>query len=955
MPTLLKIKKRNGSIVEFNVQKINVAIQKAFQEVRGTFDVNTTTNLTDLVVKGLEKVFTTTNPAVENVQDFVERELMQAGYYDVAKSYILYRYEHTKERAELKKQLLEKIEKNDLMVTKRNGKKEIFSLEKLRHSLTFAVRGFESVVDADTLLQQCRSELYEGIKTKEITRALIMTCRAMIEQDPAYATVASRLLLYTNYKEVIGADIIDFNNLDTQYRSAFIRNLKKGVEIGRIDPRLLAFDLEKLASYLKPERDDLFIYMGLQTLNDRYFISDYENKQVLETPQAFWMRIAMGSAVLEKNKTEHTIRFYDIMSKLLYTPSTPTLFHAGSPKPQLSSCYLNTVTDSLDNIFKTYSDNAQLSKWSGGIGTDWTNIRGTGAFIQGTGVESQGVVPFLKIANDVTVAINRSGRRRGAACVYLETWHYDIEDFLELRKNTGDERRRTHDMDTANWIPDLFMKRVKEDANWTLFSPEETPDLHHIYGRRFDERYERYERMVGEGKIRLFKQMKARDLWKKMLAMLFETGHPWITFKDPSNIRSPQDHVGVIHNSNLCTEITLNTSENETAVCNLGSLNFAKFVTAGKFDEKLVEEVVTIAMRMLDNVVDINYYPTEDGRRSNLRHRPVGLGVRGFQDALYLLDINFDSEECVKFSDYSMEVVAYYAFLGSSKLAAERGAYESFRGSKWDRGILPQDTLDLLEQERGIPIAIDRTSTMNWEVVRASIREFGMRNSNCLAIAPTATTANIVGCIPTIEPMYKNLYVKSNQAGDFIVINPYLVEDLKKISLWDFEMLGKIKYHDGSIAEINEIPLTLRERYKETFEISPKWLIRSAAYRGKWVDQSQSLNIYFKGTSGKEISDTYLYAWEMGLKTTYYLRTLAVSQVEKSTVNTNDFGSTHMRSKASAPTTFSSVTTTMSTPADSTIPPAEAVVAKPIAFPKSDVKEIKVCLINDPTCESCQS
>lgn len=934
---LVKIKKRDGQTTSFDSQKISLAIEKSFMAVRGSSDPAVVANITEKVVVALEKIFSTGSPAVENVQDLVEKELMENGFYDVAKAYILYRYEHTKERAEKKQRVLEKLDKNELVVLKRSGKKEVYSMEKLRRSLGFAIRGLENSVDAETILNQCRSELHEGITTKEIARALIMTARAMIEQDPAYAKVASRLLLSSNYEQVIGRDKINYEKLAEQYRGAFVLNLKRGVDLGRLDPRLLAFDLEAISRALVIERDDLFVYMGLQTLADRYFLADHNTGEALETPQAFWMRIAMGAALDEKNKFEQTINFYEIMSKMLYTPSTPTLFHSGTPKPQLSSCYLNTVTDSLDNIFKTYGDNAQLSKWSGGIGTDWTNLRGTGAFIKGTGVESQGVIPFLKIANDVTVAINRSGKRRGAACVYLETWHYDIESFLELRKNTGDERRRTHDMDTSNWIPDLFMKRVKADGDWTLFSPEETPDLHHIYGHRFEERYERYERLVSEGKIKLFKKLKARDLWKKMLAMLFETGHPWITFKDPSNIRSPQDHVGVVHNSNLCTEITLNTSENETAVCNLGSLNFAKFVTDGKFDEKLVEEVVTVSMRMLDNIIDINYYPTEDAKRSNMRHRPVGLGVRGFQDALYLLDINFDSEDCVKFADYSMEVVSYYAILASSKLAAERGAYETFRGSKWDRGILPGDTLDLLENERGEKIDVTRGGVMDWDIVRASIRESGMRNSNCLAIAPTATTANIVGCIPTIEPMYKNLYVKSNQAGDFIIINPYLVEDLKKLKLWDFEMIGKIKYYDGSVAAINEIPEAIRNKYKETFEINPKWLIKSAAYRGKWVDQSQSLNIYFAGTSGKDLSEIYMYAWEMGLKTTYYLRTMAASQVEKSTVKTSEFGSTHLRK---APTEVAVG------PAASTPQPVPVMVADSV---------VKACLMDDPTCESCQA
>ncbi len=949
MSAIKKIKKRDGSMVDFKVEKVNVAIQKAFIEVRGSFIPEIVKTITDNVVKNLESFFTEINPAVENVQDFVERELMQEGHFDVAKSYILYRYEHAKEREEKKKEVIEKLENNDLTITKRSGKKEVFSMQKLRQSLSYALKGLENDVDGEAILNQCRSELYENIKTSDIARALIMTTRAMIEQDPAYSKVASRLLLFTNYKEAIGKDVIDFTKLDHQYREAFVRNLRRGVEIERLDPRLLAFDLDALSQALVIERDDQFVYLGMQTLFDRYFISDHSTKRVLEMPQTFWMRVAMGMAMNEKNKTEWTLRFYDVLSNMLYTPSTPTLFHSGTPKPQLSSCYLNTVGDSLENIFKTYSDNSQLSKWSGGIGTDWTSVRGTGAFIKGTGVESQGVVPFLKIANDVTVAINRSGRRRGASCVYLESWHYDVESYLELRKNTGDERRRTHDMDTANWIPDLFMKRVREDGDWTLFSPEEVPELHHIYGRNFEEKYQGYEAKAREGNIRLFKIMKARDLWKKMLAMLFETGHPWITWKDPSNVRSPQDHVGVVHNSNLCTEITLNTSEDETAVCNLGSLNFSKFIIDGKFDTALVEKTVKTAMRMLDNVIDINFYPTADASRSNMRHRPVGLGILGFQDSLYLQGISFDSEACVQFADYSMEVVSYNAILASSELAREKGAYPSFRGSKWDRGILPLDTLGLLEQERGEKINVPRTSTLDWDVVRTSIKKYGMRNSNCLAMAPTATIANIVGRIPTIEPIYKNIYVKSNQAGDFIVINPYLVDDLKKLGLWDFEMLGKIKYNDGSVAGIPEIPEAIRSKYKEVFEINPRWLIKSAAYRGKWIDQSQSLNIYFRSTSGKELSDVYMYAWEMGLKTTYYLRTLAASQVEKSTVNATEYGSTHTR-KFEGETTAQPVnTTTAQTPAKPSV--ASSIAAAVAAAPAAP---IKACKIADPSCESCQ-
>ncbi len=896
----LKIKKRNGAIVDFQPEKITRAMHLAFLDVRSAADEEKLREMTDSVVRTIEVNFPVATPSVEDVQDAVEKELMKANYFDVAKDYIIYRYQHAKEREEKKRETMEKLEENTLMVIKRSGAKERFSPSKLRRTLSFITHGYEKDIDVEGVIAQVRTEIYEDMTTEEISRAMIMVMRSMIERDPAYSAVAARLLLSRVYKEVIGPDVIDYSRLAEQHRDAFANSLRKAVSIQRLDPRMLEFNLSDIASKMILEHDNKFMYLGLQTITDRYLMRDPETKQLLETPQMFWMRVAMGTALNEQDKVHWTSEFYRIMSEFLYTPSTPTLFHAGTPKPQLSSCYLNTVPDSLDGIFKSYADNAQLSKWSGGIGTDWTNIRGTGSFIKGTGVESQGVVPFLKIANDVTVAINRSGRRRGAACVYLETWHYDIEDFLELRKNTGDERRRTHDMNTANWIPDLFMKRVAADQDWTLFSSEEVPDLHHIYGRAFENRYAYYEAKADRGEIKLFKRMKARDLWKKMLTMLFETGHPWITFKDPSNIRSPQDHAGVVHNSNLCTEITLNTSEDETAVCNLGSLNFAAFIRNGAFDRALVNQTVSIAMRMLDNVIDINFYPTMDAKRSNMRHRPVGLGVRGYQDALYLLDIKFDSEAAVRFADETMEIVSYATLLASSDLARERGTYETYRGSKWDRGLLPQDTIDLLEHERGQKIDIPRTGALDWTPVRESIKRYGMRNSNCLAIAPTATTANIVGCVPTIEPIYKNVYVKSNQAGDFIVVNNYLVDELKKRHLWSDKMLEQIKFHDGSIQDVAEIPADVKEKYKEVFEIDPLWLLRAAAVRGKWIDQSQSLNIYYRGTSGKDISDIYMAAWRLGLKTTYYMRTQAASQVEKSTLSTSEYGATHTRAATPA-------------------------------------------------------
>jgi len=922
---IAKIKKRNGTVVEFDSSRIQQAIQKAFQAKRTPCTAVLISELIDDITKELQTTFSNRLLGVEDVQDCAERAIARKGYFEVARAYIIYRYEHQKEREKKREEYIEKIEKNELMVLKRSGLHEPFSLEKMKACIRHFIHGIEEGVQPDALALQCRTELYDGIATKDIFRSLIMTARSLIEQDPAYATLAARLLFHTVYREAIGQSFsVDY--LDMQYREAFTKNIQRGVALERLDPRMLAYDLDALAQALQPKRDDFFKFLGAQVLADRYLLRDSETGAVLETPQAFWMRVAMGLALKEKNKNERAIEFYNIMSTFRYVPSTPTLFHSGTHSPQLASCYLNTVSDSLEHIFKVISDNAQLSKWSGGIGTDWTNVRGTGSLIKGTGVESQGVIPFLKIANDATVAINRSGRRRGAACVYLEVWHYDIEDFLELRKNTGDERRRTHDINTAAWIPDLFMKRVRDDAEWTLFSPHETPDLHHIYGKKFEARYMAYEARAKEGSICVFKTLRARDLWKKMLAMLFETGHPWITFKDPCNVRSPQDHVGTVHNSNLCTEITLNNSEEETAVCNLGSLHLGKHITNGTLDVQRIRETISIAMRMLDNVIDLNFYPTEETRTSNMRHRPVGLGVMGFQDAVYMLHGRFDCEETIRFADESMEIISYHAILASTELAKERGAYLSFSGSKWDRGILPLDTLDLLEKEREEKIDIPRTSTLDWTLVRDAIKTHGMRNSNCLAIAPTATIGNIADAIPGIEPIYKNIYAKANMSGDFIVINPYLVADLKQRGLWDFEMLGKLKYNDGSIRAISEIPDILKEKYKEVFEIDPHWLVRIAAHRGKWIDQSQSLNIFFHGTSGKILQDAYFSAWALGLKTTYYLRTLAASQVEKSTVNTSEFGSTHTRTAAS-----------------------------PTSSHSSSVEEpLMICKIDDPTCESCQ-
>lgn len=895
MAPTYKIKKRNGEIVDFKAQKISVAIQRAFAATLGESHEEEATLITRSVVDTVDAKFSDTAfiPTVEEVQDLVENAIGARGHFVVAKAYILYRYEHAKIRAKIQQEIAEKIAESALLITKRNGKKERFSESKLTRTLLRAAEGLERDIDVPAIIARVRAEMYEDIRTEDIHEVLVMVVRSMIERDPAHSIVAARLLLLSMYREVFGD--FSYGKLEEAQHRAFIQTITRGVELRQFDPRLLEFDLEKLAEVLQLERDREFRYLGLQTLKTNYLSKEYATKKLLETPQIFWMRIAMGVALAEHTpeaRERHTIEFYNVMSSLYYTPSSPTLYNAGTTFSQMSSCFLMTVPDDLHMIFKHYSDGAQLLKYSGGNATDWTPVRATGSLIKTTGVESQGVIPFLKIENDVTISINRSGRRRGAAVVYLEYWHHDIEDFMELRKNTGDERRRAHDLNIAVWVPDLFMKRLAEDSHWTLFSPSDVPDLHDLYGKKFEERYEEYERLAEEGVIPHHKRMRAADLWKKNLTMLFETGHPWITWKDPSNIRSPQDHVGVVHSSNLCTEITLNTNAEETAVCNLGSLNLAKFVEGGSFNHELVARVVPVAMRMLDNVIDVNFYPTEDTRRSNLRHRPVGLGLRGLMDALFKLNINFDTEEAVRFSDESMETIAYHAILSSSLLARERGTYETYKGSKWDRGIFPQDTLALLERERDATIDVPRHETLDWRLVRETVRKWGMRNSNTMANAPTATTANIAGCYPTIEPIYKNLYVKSNMAGDFMVINEYLVEDLKKLGVWNEEILEKLKYHDGSIQEILEIPEAIREKYKEVFEMEPRWLIKAAAYRGRWIDQSQSLNIFYSGVSGRELSNIYQYAWALGLKTTYYLRTMGASRIEKSTINLSKFGAT---------------------------------------------------------------
>lgn len=891
-----EVTKRNGTKVPFDPEKIVVAMRKAFAAESTSSDDQTLRQMTDRVVAKLQAMYEGKEefPTVERVQDLVEETLMERGYFGVAKAYILYRFMQAEER---KDEIVKEIEENRLMIKTTKGEEQ-FSRDQMHTYITQFTKGIESEIDIDSIINQLEREVYDGISTKELSKLVTLVLRAKIELDPAYSQIAARQLSARLYEEAISADIqISDSDFVKKYQDAYARNITLAVAEKKLSPGMLDFDLAKIAAAIKPERDDLFRYLGVETLNDRYFIRA-EDGHILETPQYMWMRVAMGLSLGEKDKEARAIEFYEVMSTLRFVPSTPTLFHAGTPHPQLSSCYLNVVEDDLNHIFKVFGDNAQLSKWAGGIGTAWSKLRATGALIKTAGITSQGTIPFLKIANDVTVAINRSGRRRGATCVYMENWHYDFLDFLELKKNTGDERRRAHDMNTASWVSDLFMKRVKEDGDWTLMSPDEAVDLTETYGKEFEELYIKYEKMAEKGEIHLFKKMKARDLWKKHISSLFETGHPWVTFKDPSNLRSPQDHAGVVHNSNLCTEITLNTSATETAVCNLGSVNFSKHITDGAFDTARIKETVTIAMRMLDNVIDLNFYPTKEAQHSNMKHRPVGLGVMGFQDALYELDISFSSEACVQFADTSMEAVSHAAIMASSELARERGAYESFSGSKWDRGLLPVDTIAILEENRGLTTGVDTKESLDWAPVRESIKKYGMRNSNCMAIAPTATISNIAGSIPGIEPIYKNIYVKSNISGDFIIVNNALVADLKKHNLWSKDMLDAIKYNDGSLGSIADIPQVIKDKYKETFEIDMRWLVKAAASRGKWIDQAQSLNIFYAGTSGKDISDLYVYAWEKGLKTTYYLRSLGASQVEKSSINASG---TQIRKKQDGP------------------------------------------------------
>jgi ribonucleoside-diphosphate reductase alpha chain len=973
-----RVVKRTGEVVTFDEGRIRNAIVKAVRATGRQTEVSDERldALVDRIRDEIHGRFIDFYPNVENIQDIVEKHLVLDGLYEIGKAYILYRAERQSLRQQAKQRLIEDARLGKLTVVKRNGRTALFNVKKIEEALVRAADGVDGAIHPELLIKEVLNNVHDAIPAENIERAMVLAAAAFIERDPAYSYLAARLLLQKLYKEVIGRSTRG-DELDRAYREAFVNGIRRGVAHKKFDAAMQRFDLPLLAASLRPERDRLFQYLGIQTLYDRYFVRTDE--RILELPQAFWMRVAMGLALQEDDPNERALEFYDLTSNLLYVPSTPTLFHAGTSHPQLSSCYLTTIQDDLRNIFKGLADNAQLSKWSGGIGNDWSNIRGTGSPIKSTHVESQGVIPFLKIANDVTNAINRSGKRRGATCAYLEAWHYDVEDFLDLRKNTGDERRRTHDMNTANWIPDLFMKRVLADEQWTLFSPDETPDLHHLYGAAFERRYEEYERQVEKGEIRLYKQMPAKTLWRKMLTMLYETGHPWITFKDACNVRSPQDHVGVVHSSNLCTEITLNTSDDETAVCNLGSINLARHVRDGHLDAELLAKTVKSAIRMLDNVVDINYYPTEEAKSSNLRHRPIGLGVMGLQDALYQLDLAFESEAALEFSDEMMEVVSFHAIGASCELARERGAYATFRGSKWDRGLFPFDTLELLEQERGMAIEVSRKQRLDWRELKDRVRQHGMRNSNTMAVAPTATISNISGCFPCIEPIYKNIYVKANISGEFTVVNEYLVEDLKRLGLWNQDMLEQLKYFDGSVQQIPSVPPSLKAKYKEAFEVDPIWALRLTAARAKWIDQSQSHNVFMKGSSGKLLNDIYVSAWKMGLKTTYYLRTLAASQIEKSTLDAGKYGFTQKREKSEATAAVGvpvmadggngAVVVEVSSRAMAAEPPAiyatpvgvagEVVVSAPMASEPLTATPVaepqpKLCRIDDPDCEACQ-
>lgn len=954
-PGQIKVIKRNGTVVPYTNDKISVAITKAFLAVEGGTAAASPRirELVSVLASQITDTFSRRLPSggtihIEDIQDQVELALMRSGEHKVARAYVLYREERARVRAE-------QVETNSVVVPEiaspisvleEDGRTTPLDVKRIR-TIIFEACEQLSDVDANRILEESLRNMYDGISATDVATSIIITARTLVEEEPNYTYVSARLLL-----DELRTEALTFLDIDssgeqqraTQSQMQFIYPqalrifINKGVELELLNPNLQDYDLAELGQALKPERDQNFSYLGLQTLYDRYFIHHDEIR--FELPQVFFMRIAMGLAREELDRTARAIEFYDLLSSFDYMSSTPTLFNSGTLRPQLSSCFLTTVPDDLDGIYGAIHDNAMLSKWAGGLGNDWTPVRALGAYIKGTNGKSQGVVPFLKVVNDTAVAVNQGGKRKGAVCAYLETWHLDIEEFLELRKNTGDDRRRTHDMNTANWIPDLFMKRVSEDGDWTLFSPNDTPDLHDLYGRAFETRYLQYEERTRSGDLKLFKRIKATELWRKMVSMLFETGHPWITFKDTCNVRSPQQHIGVVHSSNLCTEITLNTSKDEVAVCNLGSVNLVQHIKNGALNIKKLKKTIRTAVRMLDNVIDINYYSVPQAKNSNMKHRPVGLGVMGFQDALYKLGISYASDAAVDFADRSMEAISYYAIDASSKLAKERGAYETFAGSLWSKGILPIDSLALLGQERGEAyLEVNTDSTLDWKKLRNKVQDQGMRNSNVMAIAPTATIANITGVSQSIEPTYQNLYVKSNLSGEFTVVNAYMVRDLKALGLWDKVMVNDLKYYDGSMQAIERVPAEIKQRYATAFEVEPRWLVDAASRRQKWIDQAQSLNLYIAGASGKKLDVTYRMAWLRGLKTTYYLRALGATSAEKSTLDRG---------------TLNAVAATSST-GPSFAEPAPVTNAGGLDIDLGEAADVPLaCSLDDPDCEACQ-
>jgi ribonucleoside-diphosphate reductase alpha chain len=895
-PGQLRVIKRNGKVVPYTNDKIIVAITKAFLAVEGGNAAassrihDTVARLADQVTAIFQRRMVSGGTIhIEEIQDQVELALMRAGEHKVARSYVLYRDEQARKRAaEQASQPAASSRAVNMNVTMEDGSVQPLDMGRLEHLIREACEGLADV-DAEKIIEETVKNLYDGVSIKDVNTSMVITARTLIEQEPNYSLVTARLLMDRARAEALQflgvAERADQHEMEVLYGRTLEAYIHRGVELELLDPELARFDLARLGAALKGSRDLQFNYLGLQTLYDRYFL--HSNDTRIELPQCFFMRVAMGLSVREKNREERAIEFYDLLSSFDYMASTPTLFNAGTLRPQLSSCYLTTVPDDLHGIYGAIQDNAMLSKFAGGLGNDWTPVRALGAYIKGTNGKSQGVVPFLKVVNDTAVAVNQGGKRKGAVCAYLETWHMDIEEFLELRKNTGDDRRRTHDMNTANWIPDLFMKRVLEEGEWTLFSPNNVPELHDLYGQDFEKKYLEYEAKTRDGSLKLFKRVPAVNLWRKMLSMLFETGHPWVTFKDPCNLRSPQQHVGVVHSSNLCTEITLNTSKDEIAVCNLGSVNLTQHVSEQGLDLDKLQRTIKTAVRMLDNVIDINYYSVPAARNSNLKHRPVGLGIMGFQDALYMQKIAYASPQAVEFADRSMEAVSYYAIQASSDLAVERGSYSTFEGSLWSQGILPIDSIEILARERGEAkyLNVDRSQTLDWSGLRNKVRTQGMRNSNVMAIAPTATIANITGVSQSIEPTYQNLYVKSNLSGEFTVVNPYLVHELKARGLWDNVMVNDLKYFDGSVLKVDRVPTDLKELFRTSFEVEPRWLVESASRRQKWIDQAQSLNLYIAEANGKKLDITYKMAWLSGLKTTYYLRAIGATATEKSTIN----------------------------------------------------------------------